>query len=757
MVNQLITAIKPSQIPGSDPQSTKYLIVPIFIFFALMVFAIIRGPQIISGSGIGTAIMVSTPLILATYALTALALAGRVTVDLSIGPLIGFINVTTIQLYAAGYIQSPVAYFICAIAIGVIYQFLYALIVIFIRVQPIIVALSMFLAFSGINLVILPRPGGRAPEWMLSWSAGTEVVQPVLILLIFSTLIWYALTHTAYWQHLKLMGSDEKSAYTSGVRIYLVRIGAHIIGGVYAALAAIAFTGLIGSGDPTQGTTYTLMAVTALVLGGSSLIGGRGGAFGAILGSVNIYLINFILSTFRFERFQSFVTDLSYGAVLVASLLILIALPYIQKAFKNLSVFVFFIIGTLSATAVLIHMKYDQVTRGTVGGFGGKSKDAEIFEKALESGSDCLITGKACSEGGNSTVWMFIAIGIAALIYLVYLLVKHRDGPTVSFIIASIVIFFGCVWSGTRDVYFVNADLGTNLQYILNYAPQYFTSEYLRVGAGLPDLSSSSSILVGLAYAIATLGGIVFFTSAIVIIAMPKFRSEIKTQTLVLFAIAISIVVFAAISYYGIESNRQSFFGIDGYAVILICFLLFLLTAPTLFSQVNLNNVFIIFLGLLAIIAVYFLASPSGTIISDDGSKYYSPIITELIVGDTSSVSYTNPTRGEFISENISWLKEAALIIFAIFIFQFFTYLTLRGRINFSSFKPYIPILSIGALTWSAMFFAIGYPYWKMILITAVGIAISPLIWQAFSVYKVKLKSQEGLEKWGGLSEDRKV
>jgi ribose transport system permease protein len=741
MVNQLVAAIKPSQIPGSDPQSTKYLIVPIFIFFALMIFAMIRGPQIISGSGIGTAIMVSTPLILATYALTALALAGRVTVDLSIGPLIGFINVTTIQLYAAGYIQSPVAYFICALAIGVIYQFLYALIVIFIRVQPIIVALSMFLAFSGINLVILPRPGGRAPDWMLSWSAGTEVVQPTLILLIFSTLIWYALTHTAYWQHLKLMGSDEKSAYTSGVRIYVVRIGAHII----------------GSGDPTQGTTYTLMAVTALVLGGSSLIGGRGGAFGAILGSVNIYLINFILSTFRFERFQSFVTDLSYGAVLVASLLILIALPYIQKAFKNLSVFVFFIIGTLSAAAVQIHMKFDQVTRGTVGGFGGKSKDAEIFEKALESGSDCLITGKACAEGGNSTVWMFIAIGIAALIYLVYLLVKHRDGPTVSFIIAAIVIFFGCVWSGTREAYFVNADLGTNLQYILNYAPQYFTSEYLRVGAGLPDFSSSSSALVGFAYAVATLGGIVFFTSAIVIIAMPRFRKEIKTQTLVLFAIAISFIVFAAISYYGIESNRQSFFGIDGYAVILILFLLFLLTAPTLFSNINLNNVFIIFLGILAILAVYFLASPSGTIITDDGSKFYSPIITELIVGDTSSVKYTRPIRGEFITSDVTWLKEAALIIFAIFVFQFFTYLTMGAKISFARFRPYIAILSIAALTWSAMFFAIGYPYWKMILITAIGIAISPLIWQAFGVYKIKLKSQEGLEKWGGLSEDRKV
>ena len=75
MSSQLVASIKPSQIPGSDPQSTKYLIVPIFIFFALLIFAMIRGPQIISGSGIGTAIMVSTPLILATYGLTALCLA----------------------------------------------------------------------------------------------------------------------------------------------------------------------------------------------------------------------------------------------------------------------------------------------------------------------------------------------------------------------------------------------------------------------------------------------------------------------------------------------------------------------------------------------------------------------------------------------------------------------------------------------------------------------------------------------------------
>ena len=135
---------------------------------------------------------------------------------------------------------------------------------------------------------------------------------------------------------------------------------------------------------------------------------------------------------------------------------------------------------------------------------------------------------------------------------------------------------------------------------------------------------------------------------------MPKFRKEIKTQTLVLFAIAISLIVFAAISYYGIESNRRSFFGVDGYAVILVFLLLFLLTAPTFFSQVNLNNIFIVFLGILAILAIYFLASPSGVILTDDGSKYYQPIITELVVGDTSSINYARPIRGEFIFDNVT-------------------------------------------------------------------------------------------------------
>ena len=347
-----------------------YLLVPILLLFALLVIAVLRAPNLISNVGIGSAIIVSAPLILATYSLTLIAMAGRAGVDLSIGPLIGFINVSLIQLYAADVIASPFAFFAYAIIVGILYQVLMGLIIIYIRVQPIIVALSGFLALVGLNLVILPRPGGVAPEWMMPWGLGTSIWSPVLAILVLATGAWFLLTRTAFFDHLRLMGSDERTAYTAGVRINIVRLGAHVIAGVYSALAALTFTSLISSGDPSQGTTYTLMAVTALVLGGTSLAGGRGSIIGSLLGALNIYLITYVLSTFNFGMVQSFVTDAAYGVVLVVSLLLTLALPRLPAAVQRVSPFAFFVVLGIVAFSVLLHAKDEIVAPAATPGGG---------------------------------------------------------------------------------------------------------------------------------------------------------------------------------------------------------------------------------------------------------------------------------------------------------------------------------------------------------------------------------------------------
>jgi ribose transport system permease protein len=336
-----------------------FLLVPILLFFGLLMAAVLRSPDLVSSSGIGGAEIVVAPLILSTYALMAAAVAGRATVDLSIGPLIGFINVTLVQLNGLGIVTSPIAVFAYALFAGAAYQFVFGLIVIYVRVQPIIVSLSGFLALSGLNLVILPRPGGAAPDWMSSWGGGTSIFSPVLFMVALATIGWWIFTATAFYGHLRLMGSDERAAYTSGVRITVVRLGAHVVSGLFAGLAALAYTGLISSGDPTQGTTYTLISVTALVLGGTSLAGGRASIIGSLLGALNLFLIGYVLATFNFGNVQGFVTDLCYGTILVLSLLLTLLLPHLQQWLRYISPLLVFVVLALAFVGVALHAKFD--------------------------------------------------------------------------------------------------------------------------------------------------------------------------------------------------------------------------------------------------------------------------------------------------------------------------------------------------------------------------------------------------------------
>ncbi|MBB1249923.1 ABC transporter permease [Rhizobium sp. G21] len=345
-------------------RSNPFLLMPITLFFALLSIAVIRTPSLMTASGIGAAVIVVTPLILATYTLMASTISGRGTVDLSVGPLIGFINVTLVQLHGAGLLENPIAVFLYCMAVGAVYQLIFALIVIYVRVQPIIVSLSGYLALSGINLVILPRPGGMAPPFMAEWGYGTSIFSPVLIILIVATVAWLLFTATAFYTHLRLMGSDERAAYTSGVPITVVRIGAHLISGCFAGLASICFTALISSGDPSQGTTYTLIAVTALVLGGASLAGGRGGVFGSALGALNLYMITYVLSTFNFGAVQSFVTNLAYGAILVISLLLTLLIPVIQRHIRNFSPLLYFVALSVVVLGVILHATFDYASLG---------------------------------------------------------------------------------------------------------------------------------------------------------------------------------------------------------------------------------------------------------------------------------------------------------------------------------------------------------------------------------------------------------
>ena len=761
---EVIDKLKKTYRSSTDTSSNKYLMVPIFIFFALLIFALIRSPILISQSGIGSAIMLTAPLILTTYALTFIAMAGRGGVDLSIGPFMGFINVSSIQLYAAGYLQTPITWFVYAIAMGLLWQLFYALIVCFVRVSPIIVSLAGYLAFAGINIVILPRPGGIAPDWLLPWGEGFTILNPIFLLMILATILFYIITHTAFWGHLKLMGSDERAAFTSGVKINLVRIVAHMIAGIFAALSAICFTALVGSGDPLQGTKYTLLGITALVLGGASLVGGRGGAFGAILGALNLYLINYILVTFRFERLQSFVSDLSYGAVLVGALMVSLILPYVTRVTKGLSVMVFFIIMAFAGLFVMLHQVYDQpiVIEQIV-----ENETNSSVERKVDSTGNIIVegnstTGQGTSKGGSlaghgvvqltetpGTIIFYIIIGIAFVALLFYLLSAHRSPSTISFVVIVVIMAAGLIFDPDDKAKDLVKDTekitlqSNQVSSIETSAPQYFSLEKINY---LPNISESA-LISGTAYSIIYFAGVVLLASLIVVAMLPQFSPRTKSTAMLFFLAALSLIILKGISYNNlIENTANSYFGIQGYGVILVVLLLFVITAPFVHSRIkNLTNVYIFGFGILAIISTYFIGG--NTFVTDNPSVYQAQIINELNIGDLSQVKYEG-TKRFFYETATSGYSQVAFSILGVFLIQYFLFLNMGEKANYKRFAPYIYIVMIAVALWSSIFYSVGYSFYKILAVLVIGIPITPLVWQFMSIYKEKNSRDQQLSQW---------
>ena len=590
------------------PTPSTRLMVPAVILFALVSVGTIRGPSLVSSDGLGSAIIVVAPLILATYALTIIVMAGRAGVDLSIGPLIGFINVGLIKLIEAGVIQSPIAVFLYAMAVGVAYQLLMGLIIVYVRVPPIIVSLSGYLALVGLNLLILPRPGGVAPDWMMSWGSGTSIFSPVLAIVVIATAAWYAIARTAFFGHLRLMGSDERAAYTSGVKIDIVRLGAHCIAGVFAGLAAICFTSLISSGDPTQGTTYTLMAVTALVLGGASLSGGRGGATGSLLGALNIYLITYLLATFNFGTIQSYVTDLCYGTMLVGSLLINSALPQIQRGVRHLSpAIVFAILGSVGA-GVIIHATLDAGQRVRGG---------------LAASSSAALGDAAAAGSQTGSLILLVVLGLAAIAYLISLLVRFPRVPMVALLLVLAVVGLGLIFhpvGGAGGLIHATGHWGGS-------SLDMFALE----GAGAsPATVVASTPLIAIVTAVVLILGVVTLGS--VIITLNLFDAQAMQpetmRVLVLAGIGLGAFALVTLAWTG-GAAAGGLFGRQGLTLAVVAALLFVLMWSPLQAKLkNIANVYIIVLGVVALGSLYF----SATTPRDDAAGAQSSLRATMVI-----------------------------------------------------------------------------------------------------------------------------
>jgi len=214
-----------------------------------------------------------------------------------------------------------------------------------------------------------------------------------------------------------------------------------------------------------------------------------------------------------------------------------------------------------------------------------------------------------------------------------------------------------------------------------------------------------------------------------------------------LFLATLSLVVLKGVSYNNlIENNINSFFGIQGYGVILVILLLFVITAPFVHSRIkNLTNVYIFGFGVLAILATYFIGG--NIFIPNDPSLYQPKIISELNIGDLSQVKYGEP-KILFYEIIRSGYSQFAFSILAVFLLQYFLFLNMGHKASYKRFAPYMYIVIFAGLLWSALFYSVGYSLYKIVAVFVIGIPLTPLVWQFMRIYREKIARDNQLSQW---------
>lgn len=266
-------------------------------------------------ANLGATLGLAAPMILAACASLPPILSGRGGIDLSVGPLMGLVNVIVVRWLVEGLgWTSPLAIIPAVLLIGLASGAINGFTAAYVRIQPIVATLGTSLLYAGLALTISPSPAGTAPAWIKALAGGWSWL-PVLTVVV----AWLLLKRLPYYEHLMAVGSDDRAAFTAGVPVARVRFLAYIVAGLFAAVGGLSLTGLIGSADPNVAANLTLLAISAVALGGVSLAGGSGGLAAAMLGAVAIFLLQAALTFFNVS---TFLLQIAYGLVLTLAVVL---------------------------------------------------------------------------------------------------------------------------------------------------------------------------------------------------------------------------------------------------------------------------------------------------------------------------------------------------------------------------------------------------------------------------------------------------
>ena len=266
---------------------------PLIGLILLIIVVSIMNPSFLTISNIFNVLrQVSISAIIA-FGMTFVILTGGI--DLSVGSTLALTGAVAASLLAGG--TDPIVSMGVALILGLVLGAFNGVIITKGKVAPFIATLATMTIYRGLTLVYsngkpISGLGDHASFQLFGKGYLLGIPIPVITTIIAFAVLAFILHKTTFGRRVYAVGGNEEAAKLSGINADLVKIAVYAISGFMASLSALILTSRLNSAQPTAGESYELDAIAAVVLGGTSLNGGKGWIFGTLIGALIIGVLN---------------------------------------------------------------------------------------------------------------------------------------------------------------------------------------------------------------------------------------------------------------------------------------------------------------------------------------------------------------------------------------------------------------------------------------------------------------------------------
>jgi ribose transport system permease protein len=293
-----------------------YLVL-VAVFFACLIAVSIDGGEFLTVDAIREMLVRSVALGIVAVGMTLVILGASL--DLSVAYVVSLGSIIGAEVMADS--ESQIALGVGAVLLfGAVVGLANGLIITKLRVNAFIATLGMALILRGIMESRYQGTVGGIPDGFEKLGYSNIGPIPVSVILLFAVVAigWFLLRYTRFGNRLYAVGGNEQVAKLSGVRTHRVLIAAHVLCAMAAAITGLFLASRLGAGSPLVGTDggYDLEAIAAVVLGGTYLLGGRGGVLGTIAGVLILAMLD---HTFNQLEVNAFAKDVARGLIIIAA------------------------------------------------------------------------------------------------------------------------------------------------------------------------------------------------------------------------------------------------------------------------------------------------------------------------------------------------------------------------------------------------------------------------------------------------------